>query len=462
MTFQSLHEIQDYLYGFRTKVIKEDLERKFKFSQALAKKLGNPQNKIKVIHAAGTSGKGSTCAIISQLLEKHGKKVGLSISPHLYDLRERMQINNRILEEAQFCQYFNEVYPVIEEMKEHRYGPPSFFEIMIVFAYYVFYREGVDYAVMETGQGGRLDAVNIASHKSKVAVMTKIGLDHIDILGDTLKQVATEKSAIIYDENIVISIHQRPTAKRIVRSYAREKNTQANIIKHNVNYARIKTSHHHIQFDFQYKDVEFTKLDLSLQGIYQVENGSLALAALYEVAKRDGFEMQEELVRSAFASMKTPGRFEELFIEGKRIIIDGAHNPQKMSAFIRSLKKKHPDTKFDFLIGFKKGKDYKDMLKYIVPVAHRIFVSEFGKDDQIDDVYPEPVDQVASLLKDKFSFTSVVPVQDSKEAFDIARHAKNGPVIVTGSLYLISDLYKKIHDMIEIAQEQEDLEAEAQ
>jgi dihydrofolate synthase/folylpolyglutamate synthase len=146
-----------------------------------------------------------------------------------------------------------------------------------------------------------------------------------------------------------------------------------------------------------------------------------------------------------------PARFEELYIEGKRIIVDGAHNPQKMSAFMRSLKKKHPGMKFDILTGFKKGKDYAEMFRYIVPVAHRIFVSEFEKDDQIDDVYPEPMIEIKRVLKDKYGFEKVVMIQNSKDAFDKARKAKNGPVVVTGSLYLISDLYKKFNDMIERA-----------
>jgi len=455
MNFKTVIEVQEYLYTFRTKVLKEDLERKFQFAQIFAEELGNPQNNRKVIHAAGTSGKGSTCAIISHILTNHGFKTGLSISPHLYDLRERLQINGRILDEKIFCGYFNKIYPIIEKLKNHKFGPPSFFEIMIVFAYYVFQKEGVDYAVMETGQGGRLDTTNIANNKNKIAVMTKIGLDHIDILGDTLKKISIEKSAIIHPGNIVISIQQRKVAQQIVSDYASKMKSKFGTISRGTNYLNIKTSHQTIQFDFAYKKCTFEKLILSLSGLYQVENASMAIAAVYEASKRDSFKMKENIVRSSLSSIKTLGRFEELFVEQKRIIIDGAHNPQKMSAFIKSLKKKHPNMMFDFLIGFKKGKDYKEMLKYIVPIAHRIFVSEFEKDDQIDDVYPEKGRDVKKILAEEYGFTSVTIIPNSEVAFNKARKAINGHLVVTGSLYLISDLYKRIRSMINEMQKYE-------
>jgi dihydrofolate synthase/folylpolyglutamate synthase len=124
---------------------------------------------------------------------------------------------------------------------------------------------------METGQGGRLDAVNIASHKSKLAILTKIGLDHIDILGDTLKSVATEKSAIIYPANIVISIHQRPSAERIVKSYAKMQGMVANMIYPKKNYRNIKSAHREISFSLTYKELEYKNIVLSLQGVYRRE-----------------------------------------------------------------------------------------------------------------------------------------------------------------------------------------------
>lgn len=452
--FKTRDEIVEYLYTFRTKVTKEDLKRKFRFSQSFARKLGNPQNKIKVIHVAGTSGKGSTCAILSNLLMASSFRVGLSISPHLYDIRERIQISNQNISEEKFCKYFNQIYPAIEEMKDHRYGPPSFFEIMIVFAYYVFWKERVHYAVMETGQGGRLDATNIADNPNKLTIMTKIGLDHIDILGNTLRSITREKAAIIHEGNIVVKVKQRQTAQREMSARAKAMNTNLNIVQKNRNFSHLRASKGMLRFDFSYKQLDLKKIKLSLQGVYQVENASLALAALYELSKRDKFDLDENKIRETLLHMKAPARFEEFVFDGKRVVVDGAHNPQKMSAFIRSLKKKHPGKKFDFLTGFKKGKDYKEMLKYMVPVAHKIYVCEFDIDDQIDEVSVEPMSSVENVLNEKFNFTNVEKIKDTQQAFDKALKGSNGPVVITGSLYIISDLYKKIHGIIEKYQEE--------
>lgn len=188
--------------------------------------LGNPQNKLKVIHIAGTSGKSSTAYFISQLLGDLGLKVGLQLSPHLYDIRERVQINNRFIHKSVFINYVKRLKPVIEEMKLSPHGLPSYFEIMVVMGYLLFYENNVDYAVIETGLGGITDPTNTVQSADKVAVLTKIGLDHTEILGESIDQITFNKSGIIQKGNTVFSFFQSDKIEDIYKNESAKKKRQ--------------------------------------------------------------------------------------------------------------------------------------------------------------------------------------------------------------------------------------------
>ncbi len=197
--FKNYSQILSYLYGF----IPDRYSLKFsgqagiERTKYLLQLLDNPQEKIKVIHIAGTSGKGSTAYLISKLLQHHGFKVGLQVSPHLIDIRERFQINNQLIPEELFVRTFQEIKPTIEKAKNSHWGKLTFFEILVSFAFYFFWKNKVDYAVMETGLGGLYDGTNVVENKNKLVVLTKIGLDHQWILGSTYEKIASQKAGII-------------------------------------------------------------------------------------------------------------------------------------------------------------------------------------------------------------------------------------------------------------------------
>ncbi len=445
MKFKTLVEAQNYLYSFRSRW-DEQIAPSFKFErvQEFAKLLGDPQNKIKVIHIAGTSGKGSTTGIISKLLAAHGKKTGSSISPHVYDFRERYQVNNELLDQEKCLKYIHEFIPVIEKMNSLQYGQVTFFEISILLAYYIFFKERVDYAVMETGAGGRFDATNVAYSPNKIAVITKIGLDHTTLLGKTIGAIAGQKADIIHKNNIAISVKQRPSAQKVIDAKAIAMNSKYSLISPDTNFKAIQIVDGSIQFNYQYKELSLKNLKLSLNGLFQVENASIALAAVYEASQRDGFILQEDIIRETFSSMSNPGRFDERVIDGKRIIIDGAHNPQKMSAFIKSLKMKYPGEMFDFLIAFKHGKDFSGMLKYIIPLARDIYATEFELSEQAEIMYADSAEKISGVLKRKFGFMNVQEFPNSTDAFSRACENQKRTLVVTGSLYLIGELYREM------------------
>ncbi len=423
------------------------------------KLLGNPQNQIEVIHVAGTSGKGSTAHLTSRLLQSQGFRVGLSISPHIFDIRERIQIDNQLPSEKLLLKYFNQILPVIQKMETCRYGGPTYFEILVGLAYHIFAQEKMDYAVIETGLGGRLDGTNTVSSKNKICLLTKIGLDHTEILGNTIAEITKEKVGIIGKQNIVISNWQSVISNRIIVTKCKEKNAVLYFIKPEKNYKLSSSTKTTTVFDFKFNFNQnkkgawhqlpttaffwchFEKIKLGLIGAHQIENCCLALACLSILADRDKFKIDESKMRSALQKISIPGRLEIRKVGNKFLIIDGAHNLQKMTAFVTSLKIIFPQQKFDFILAFKKGKDFQKMSRLILPIANHVFLTGFSTSNQ-----DGPWNSIASaeiakhFKKEKFANFSIVK-NNQKEIHSIIKQSKKS-VVLTGSLYLIGSVYK--------------------
>jgi dihydrofolate synthase/folylpolyglutamate synthase len=380
--------------------------------------LGNPQEKLKIIHVAGTSGKGSTCYLISSLLASQGFKVGLHQSPHLTDVTERFQVDGKIISQKEFVFYLNKIISFIKPSL-------TYFEILVGLAYLIFYEKKVDYAVIETGLGGKYDGTNVISQFDKLSVLTKIGLDHINILGKTIKEIAFQKAGIINEKSQAISINQDKKAEKIIREVAGKRKANVVFVKR-----------------MQSDAIGCNRL--GLMGDYQKENASLALAAVNYLSQRDGFEIDKEKVGAVFQTAHFPGRFDIKKIKNKIVIFDGAHNPQKMDAFINSLVKKYPKKKFNFLIAFKKGKDCQEMLKIIVPQADLIVLTSFFTENQDMINTSEDPDKIKSdaIRYNRIKLeTKTIP--DLKKAWELIL-SKQEPIVVTGSLYLVGEIFKLI------------------
>ncbi len=406
------------------------------------KLLGNPQNKIKVIHIAGTSGKGSTAHLTSHILKSQGFSVGLSISPHVFDIRERMQINNELPNEKLVLKYFNQILPSILHMEKSKYGMPTFFEINVALAFFMFAKENLDYAIMETGLGGTLDATNTVSSKNKICIITKIGLDHTEILGNTISKIAGEKAGIIQKQNTTVSIQQSTGAQRVITSKCKEKNARLFQINKK-NYSVISSTALKTVFDFSFEDANLKNMHLGLIGSHQAENCSLALACFSLLSKRDKFKINEEKLKTALEIIRIVGRMEILKIKKQAVIIDGAHNPQKMEALTSNLAKIFPKQKFTFLVAFKKGKDFQEMMEKILPLADKILLTQFsttGMDNNWNSINSE---EISTFLKSKkFKDFSIIGNKKS-DIQKIIRESKK-PVVITGSLYLISSIYSHL------------------
>jgi dihydrofolate synthase / folylpolyglutamate synthase len=398
--------------------------------------LGNPQEKLKVIHIAGTSGKTSTSTILASLLKDQGFKVGLTISPHLSDIRERLQINNLMISKKESTSVCNQVLSKIDLLSGTKFAGVTYFEALISMAYFYFHQVGVDYAVVETGLGGTYDGTNVVSNPNKLAIITRIGLDHTQILGNSLPEIAAQKAGIIQPGNTVLTLQQL----RVLPVFANVcRQLQANLIIINPekNYSLIKNSN---RFNFNFKSLNLAKINLNLLGNFQIENSSLALTALQILSQRDNFQLNNKQILNTLNTITIPGRFSELKFKERHLILDGAHNPQKMNSFIKSLKQVYKNEKFVFIIAFKKNKQYQQCLRTLLPLADYIVIAEFFKTD-IDTVPKSiPAAALAGLFK-KWDFHNFEITHSANTALDTALKATSASkIVVTGSLYLISDL----------------------
>lgn len=298
----------------------------------LCEALGNPQEKYKIIHVAGTNGKGSVCHSLAAILQTSGYKTGLHTSPHLNDFRERIKVNGHVCSEDFVIAFTKKINPLVEQIE------PSFFEISVAMAFQYFAEENVDVAVIETGLGGRLDSTNIVS--PILSVITNIGLDHTNMLGNTLAEIAFEKAGIIKPDIPVVIGEIHPETKPLFEKAAAERNTKISFAQHHFYTDECKYADNKLLvkvMDIKNDTVE--KYMLDLPGIYQVKNLITVLDAINHLQKQ-GFNISRKNVYEALLHVKKltglHGRWEKIK-ENPAVIIDVAHNEDGMKQLIDQL-----------------------------------------------------------------------------------------------------------------------------
>jgi dihydrofolate synthase/folylpolyglutamate synthase len=372
--------------------------------KALVNELGNPQEKIKAIHVAGTSGKTSTCYYIADMLQRSGKTVGLTVSPHVDALNERVQINGQPLEEAEFCRLLGEFID-LPAVKKHK---PSYFGLLAAFAFWVFAYKQVDYAVVEVGLGGRLDATNVIERADKVSVIADIGLDHTVMLGNNVVTIAAEKAGIIKKSNQVIVNQQDQEIIEVIQQRTRQVDAELTIVK----------------------SVSAPQ-ELPL---FQQRNWSLAKATVDFVAKRDGLAISGKIAAKS-ATTIIPARMETIDYGDKKLIFDGAHNNQKILALCQSIKHRYPKQKLAAIVSFTHDKDEEldQKLGYLHGVIdHLIITSE--QDVPKWSIEPDIVLTAAKTAG--FIDSEVIP--KPSEALEALSKRPEPVILITGSFYLLN------------------------
>lgn len=374
--------------------------------------VGNPQDKIQVIHIAGTSGKTSTAYYLSSLLIKSTKSVGQLISPHVDIVTERIQINGKKLSPKEFYTLLVKFLEIIETNQ----ASASYFEILYAFAFWVFVYKNVDYAVVETGIGGKYDATNITRRPDKVCVITAIGYDHMNILGHDIKQIAAHKAGIIYKYNQVIMLKQAQDIKTVIKQRVIE--CSANLIIVDDNYSE-------------------TSLLIKLPK-YQRQNWLIAKRTYDYLCQRDNLNQLNNAQISMAQRTYIPARMETIQIANKIIIMDGAHNSPKIKALASSISELYPNQKITVVLALKKDKDIEDMSQILNTIASSVIATMFKTTVSL------PYRSVdATLLANELirqGLKNVKSVNEADDALKLAIGGTNKIIVVTGSFYLLGQL----------------------
>jgi dihydrofolate synthase/folylpolyglutamate synthase len=410
--------------------------------------LGNPEQHQKVIHIAGTSGKGSTAQMISLLLQEHGFTVGTFLSPHLFDYRERFQLNNQWIDEQTLLNHLNKVVPLIEKMGKTSIGRPSFFEINNAIAYQFFNENRVDYVVLETGVGGLYDSTNTNTTADRLSVITDIGYDHQNLLGKTLTSIAYQKAGIIKPRGKVIALWGSEESNQVVEDIAFAKGAQLDWVRPIDQFVTTAVTEAGSLFDYHTNTGTLKDLELGVLGEHQVRNASTALTALYEVAKRDQWTVKEAVVRKTLkhTSHYIHAKVERISLQtkaGKKVaFLDMAHNPQKIAALSDCLQTILPTQKFDFLFAAKANKEFTEMIDSISSIANSIIVTrptynEHSIDLPFKNALPSLICQ---YVREHHPHIKTKAISNPHHAYEALIDTAQKPIVITGSSYLIMTL----------------------
>lgn len=400
-------KFKKYANSFQT-VINLGLER----IGLLLELMGNPHKKMKYIHIAGTNAKGSVCAFLQASLTHSGLKTGKYTSPNLIKVNERITIDGEEISDSDMNLLLKEIEEKADRVEKRLGEYPSQFEIWTAMAFLYFKRKNCDIVILETGLGGRFDATNVIE-ENVMSIITKIALDHTEYLGDTVEKIAFEKCGIIKKNSIVISARQEKAAEEVIRSRATEENNRLYFAE------EVKIG----EFSDIYE--KYGNVFLSLGGLHQIENASIAVTALKALGT------DEKSIEYGLTHATHNARF-ELMSKNPPVIFDGGHNPDGIASLKSSLLRYYGSDKKIFVCAFMKDKDIKSSLELIKPLAEEIcFTRVKGNERSASE---KQLSDIADFLNIKHSF-----FENVGDAVNYSLD-KNRTVIICGSLYLYKDI----------------------
>jgi dihydrofolate synthase/folylpolyglutamate synthase len=359
--------------------------------------LAYPDHRVKVIHVAGTNGKGSTCAMIDAVSRAAGNRTGLFTSPHLIDFRERIRVSGVEIPEEDCAAMLTELRELCAAFDPH----PTFFEIALVLAMRWFRERECEIIVLETGMGGRLDATTAVP--ADVCAITPIGLDHMQWLGETIEEIAVEKAGIFVEGKPVLCAPQEKSVQRVLEKEANERRSPLSFI-----------------------DAPLEGYPVALPGAHQRWNAALALECLHVA----GIHLDYGTVHHGLSTVRWPGRFETISHEGREVVLDGAHNPQGAAVLAQTWREQFRERKAILIFSAVAAKDVSGILALLAPLASRIHLC--------------PVDTLRALSAEELaaSLPAEAAPHECHASFDTAFSAAlsgEGPILIAGSLFLIGE-----------------------
>ncbi len=411
------------------------LERTYR----LLELLGNPQKSLKLIHVAGTNGKGSTTSMITKILCEAGFKVGMYTSPFIEEFEERIQINGLNIPKEKLAELVEELKVVVDKVIEEGYDHPTEFEIITVLMLLYFKKEDVDFAVVEVGLGGRLDSTNVIN--PLVSVITSISFDHTNLLGNTLTQIAGEKAGIIKKDTPTVIFPQVKEVYDVILEKCKKENSKLYVVdKNDLALKSINKSKTPYQTVEIIKDDSY-EINLPLLGEHQILNLGVALKVIEVLNDNNIVSINKEIIKSAICNVKWMGRLEVLN-NNPTVVIDGAHNIQGIKVLTENIQKYFEYKDLYLILGILADKDVKEMVSTIAPIAKKIYAVT-------------PHSDRAELAKDLKE--EVVKVNKNCEYYNEYNEALNAVmkeakeedlILASGSLYMIGDMRKLIRKNI--------------
>ena len=391
--------------------------------------LGNPHLGTKTVHIAGTKGKGSTAAMISQVLITAGYRTGLFTSPHLHTIRERVRVNNMPIAEEEFADIVTGLKPIVEKINsEAEFGNLTTFEILTAVVFDYFKKQGVDMQVLEAGLGGRLDATNVV--QSDICVITSISLDHTAILGDTAAEIAGEKAGIIKPGCIVINAPQTEEAADVIERTCRQQGATIVQVGRDITWQRTAGDLREQSFTVRSDKTEYS-LTIPLIGDFQLENATTAVAALEALSLR-GVPVTRRAIEQGMREVNWPGRL-QIIGEHPFLVVDGAHNAYSMKKLVETLQHYFTYSRCHVIFATSCDKDIGGMARELVALGGPITVTRSS----------HPRAASVSSIREQFSKTDIEirEAENLSEALgQIKDEAEDSDLIlVTGSLFIVAD-----------------------
>lgn len=440
----------DYIQNLTLFGWKPGLER----FTVLCSMLGNPQDKLKFVHVGGTNGKGSVTVMISKILESAGYKVGSYYSPYVYDIRERIQLNGSLIDKESFVRLTERIKEVSAEIGRTELQHPTEFEVKTALALLYFLEQKADIAVMEVGLGGRLDATNVIN--PLVSVITNITMDHMDRLGNTIREIAFEKAGIIKPNVHLVTATSDKEALDVFAKTADERNAEIHQVREinrgsryriirypsdqcvdqgaeKINYAEEPKSTFTVEGIY---DV-YEELYIDLKGDFQRINAAVSIGAI-EILQKQGYEIPKSAVRDGIGSAYIPGRFEQISLN-PRIIIDGAHNQDGALHLINSIKLNFKYKRLIFVVSMLSGHSIKNVVEVIAPEAD-VFIATASRSER-----SASAEEIAETAAEYCSKVLVVKSAGDAVEKAVSISEKDDLICVTGSFYHLSEIPKKYY-----------------
>lgn len=396
----------------------------------------NPEKKFKSIHIAGTSGKGSVVMMIAGILRACGLRTGHHISPYLQVCNEKLVVDGKMIKPSEFSRLVDNFRTTYTQwtLAGGPFDSLKYGEAWVALTYYWFGQQALDWAVVETGMGGRYDPTNVLP--SLQAVITNIDFDHVESLGPELTDIAHHKAGIIKSDSSVVTAETNQTNLEILRKEAEIKGARLYSLGHDFNYSLHRISSNGATMDIQTPHNTYRSIDLNSPGTYQVKNAALAIASVDVLAQDHDLRVDIEVIKRGLSGLKLPGRF-EVVGEEPLVILDGAHNPDKMEALVDSLQVLYPDKRKFAVLGALITKDVRPMVAVLSKIVAGFYITQ-------PNVFGKPSKTTAALANDVQEIAPSLPIhihEDVQCSIEAACNhlEKNDILIITGSLYLVGE-----------------------